>query len=467
MIYSFLFFLFLFLLIGTASVLKNRHTTVDYLLTDHATPPWIVGLSAVATNNSGYMFIGMIGYTYSYGLSSLWLLIGWVFGDFLISFLVHAKLRETSQKQNVHSYSAVLAFWQGKRQRILQMIGGLITILFLGTYAAAQFKAGSKALYALFGWEQQIGAILGCSIVILYCFIGGIRASLWTDVAQSFVMLIAMITLVSSGILELGGWGGFVYALEGVGDHYLALFPPDIEHSNFVVIGLFILGWFCAGVGVIGQPHIMLRYMALDDPSHIRQTRYYYYIWYLGFFALTIIAGLLARVYLVESASFDAELALPLLAMKLLNPVMTGLLLAGLFAATMSTADSQILTCTAALAHDFTKEEITSYPVVKFFTVCVGLIALGIALWGHDSVFLLVLLSWSVLGAAFAPLLILLCYNQKIEQWLACLMVVTSSVTALLFRELFPQVYEILPGMAAGFLVFMCLRGLQSRDLAT
>jgi sodium/proline symporter len=337
---SFGCFLLVFVAIGLLSVLRRQETGVDYLLCSHSVQPWLVALSAIATNNSGYMFIGMIGFTYTYGLSSIWLMIGWISGDFLASLLVHRKLRVTTEKQSTHSFAGALSTWHGSNYRLLRMLGGTITVLFLGTYAAAQLNAGSKALFVVFGWEYGVGAVVGAVIVLLYCFAGGIRASIWTDAAQSIVMIGAMATMLWMALERIGGWQGFGTALTNVSPQYMDWFPNDLFLAGWAGPVLFVAGWLFAGAAVIGQPHIMVRFMAMDDPDRMWRVRVYYYGWFTAFYAITICVGLAARLLLPETANFDAELALPTLAGQLLPPVLTGLVLAGLFAATISTADS-------------------------------------------------------------------------------------------------------------------------------
>ena len=167
------------------------------------------------------MFIGMIGFTYTYGLSSVWLMVGWIAGDFLMSLVVHKKLRVTTQQQQVHSFGGALSTWHGVDYRKLRLLSGILTVLLLGTYAAAQLNAGSKALYVLFGWEYGAGAIVGSVIVLLYCFAGGIRASIWTDAAQSAVMIGAMALLLWVALQEIGGWPAIVPALSEVSPDYM------------------------------------------------------------------------------------------------------------------------------------------------------------------------------------------------------------------------------------------------------
>ncbi len=458
MIVSFAFFLFIFITIGVLSTIVNRHTNVDYLLADHSVKPWLVALSAVATNNSGYMFIGMIGYTYSYGISSIWLMIGWIVGDFISSLLIHRKLRITAKNERVLSFAGAISKWGNFNYTKLRAYLGIITVIFLGIYAAAQLNAGSKALHVLFGWDYKIGAIIGAIIVLLYCFAGGIRASIWTDAAQSFVMIFAMGLLCIVAIMEIGGISDLITKTTNISDSYISLFPQNLEIDSFIGPLLFVMGWFFAGIGVVGQPHIMVRFMAMDQPNNIGKVRAYYYSFYSIFYILTILVGIAARLLLPDIDSFDAELALPTLANSLLPEILVGLILAGLFAATMSTADSQILSCTAAITRDFKDEKNPSYLITKLATVFVTFIALIIALYGSKSVFSLVLIAWSALAASFAPLLIIYVLDGKPSEKLAIAISVSGILTVILWKifGLDKYIYEIAPGILVGLLVFLC-----------
>jgi len=320
--------------------------------------PWLVCLAAVATNNSGYMFICVIGYTYVTGLASIWLMIGWISGDFLSSLYIHKKLRVATERTKEISYAGVLANWNGENFSQLRRIIGLVSLLFLTTYASAQLLAGSKALHVLFNWPLWYGAVIGAALVALYCLAGGIRASIWTDAAQSLVMIIAMIILLFTCVSSLGGWGESYNKLNAIED-YMNWFPKDLAVPGFLGAILFIVSWLFAGMSVVGQPHIMVRFMSLDDSEKIRRAKIYYYCWFIAFYCAATAVGLLSRVYFSDSQSFDAELALPMMAKALLSPPLVGLVLAGIFAATMSTADSLLLSCSATLTQDLVKESLT------------------------------------------------------------------------------------------------------------
>lgn len=458
-VYSFIFFLLVFVVIGASSSLKSKKSNDDYLLAGHSVSPWLAALSAVATNNSGYMFIGMIGYSYTSGLQSIWVIVAWLLGDFIISFFVHEKLRTNTEKQKLLSFGGVLSRWHGTDYRRLRMLVGIITIIFLGVYAAAQFKAGSKALHVLFGWDYKTGAIIGSVIVLIYCLSGGIRASIWTDAAQSFVMIISMGLLFFIGISNLGGFSTYFHKLQNVSPTYLDLFPSNLIFQNGFGIFLFVLGWVFGGFGVIGQPHIMIRFMAVDNPEHVTKTRMYYYLWYGLFCIFTLGVGFTSRLILTETSSFDAELALPMMSLQLLPEILVGVVLAGIFSATMSTADSQILSCSAAFSRDILPKEKNTLWVTKFSTAMVTVIALLIALYGTENVFHLVLISWGILGAAFGPLLFIYALNKRVSEMTAILMVVNGVLITLLWREfhLNSAMFEVAPGILSGLLTYALL----------
>ena len=463
---SFGFFLLVFLLIGFSSVLVGKKQSPDYLVAGRSVPPSLVGLSAVATNNSGYMFIGVIGYTYSTGLSAIWLMVGWILGDFLASTFVHRRLRQVAEQRQALTFPEILAGWGGQHFGVLQRLIGLVSVVFLGVYAAAQFNAGSKAMHVLFGWDYSIGAILGAVMVLFYCFSGGLRASIWTDAAQSLVMVVAMATMLWIGIQAAGGLQAALAGLQNVSPTHMDWFPRDLAFPGIAGPVMFVLGWMFAGFGVIGQPHVMVRFMALDNVRHLGRARLYYYLWFAGFYFLANGVGLVSRLLIPESG-FDAELALPMLAHDLLPPLAAGLVLAGLFAATISTADSLILSCSAALSRDLPPANWQSFTLTRYSTLLVIGMSLVIALYGPSSVFDLVIVAWAVLAAAFGPLLVVYALGGRPAQWLAVLMVVTGLLTVYVWRGagLSASVYEVMPAMLASGLVFIAASIFEQRVL--
>ena len=445
---------------GSLSVLKKKNTSLDYLLANQEIKPWLAAISAIATSNSGYMFIGQIGFTYVYGLQSVWLMFGLIFGDFISSLFVHKNLRKKSQELKVVSFANLVSKWHGANYKYVQLFGGVIILIFLSTYAAAQLNAGSKSMHILFGLDYRLGAIIGGIIVLLYCFSGGIRASIWTDAAQSLVMVIAMFLMVFFGIKELGGFSNFINELHNISPDYMKWFPSTEFSEFFLAPYMFIIGWFFSGVGVIGQPHVMVRFMTIDNTKNIPKTRIYYYTWYTLFYSLSILAAFVARLLIPETNNMDPELALPTLALNLLPEFFVGVVLAGIFAATMSTADSQIISCTASITNDLSFNKKNNYLTNKVVTLFVTVFVVTIAINDNKSVFNLVLMSWSTLACCFSPLLIINSLKQKISEVLSLMMMVIPLITLLVWRHfgLNNFIYEVAPGIMSGILTFFIFK---------
>ena len=462
---SFLLFLVLFLGVGLASAFRAKKSRTDYYLAGNEVKPWLAGLSAVATNNSGYMFIGVIGFTYATGLAAIWLMIGWILGDYVASMFVHRRLREATARTNEASFAAVIARWNGQRFAVWRRIAAIIMVVFLGAYAAAQISAGGKALQGVLGWNPKMGAVVVAGMVLAYSAAGGIRASIWTDAIQSFVMLAAMSLLFVVGVMGRGGIEATINDMAAI-PAFLDWFPSDLLLPGVAGMALFVLGWMFAGVSVIGQPHIMVRFMALDSPSNMVRARFWYYTYFTLFYALATGVGMLSRLYLPELGDLDPELALPTMAMELLHPALVGMILAGIFAATMSTADSLVLSCSAAVTHDLMSERQENPWVLKAATAFVTALALAIAVSETRSVFSLVILAWSTLASAFAPLLIIYAFRRRIGEMGAIAAMIIGVSVALYWRHLgwHADVYEGLPGILSGTLVAALLS--KSRDAA-
>ncbi|WP_413160711.1 sodium/proline symporter [Capilliphycus salinus ALCB114379] len=452
---GFIFFLLLFAGVGIYSATQKQNNTGDYLLASRSVNPWLTGLSAFATAHSGGMFISTIGFTYQAGISAGWLLLGWFLGDYIAWFFIHKPLREVSEENNSETIGSFLNN-NPRGNQFIAVISAVITILFLGAYAAAQLIAGGKALHAVFGWNYSLGIIVGAVIVVLYCFSGGIRASIWTDAVQSVVMMFSMLMLLIVAVAACGGIGELWTKLEQIDPTLINPIPPNLEFG----FGLFLLSWLVAGFGVVGQPHIMVRAMALDSAKNMGLTRNIYAVLYLIFSAAAIGVALAARVLIPDLISNgDPELALPKMAIQLLPSIWVGVILAGLFSAVVSTADSQILSCSAALSQDIFPETAHSYKLAKLATLMVTVIVLTIALASDKNMFALGVFAWSALASGLGPLLVLRVWKRPVTPIVGVAMMIGGITVAALWNGvlgLSNSIYEVLPGMMAGFLIYGC-----------
>jgi len=449
---------------GAMSIVRKKKTPQDYLIASRSVAPWLSALSTVATNNSGFMFIGMIAYTYRLGIESMWMMVGWIGGDLIAWLFVHPRLRHLSDRHEENTLPGLLGRGPGKPSRAITIAGGVITFLFLGVYAAAQLDAGSTALHALFGWDMWVGVVIGTVIVIIYSYAGGIRADIWTDAAQSFVMLVSMALIMIAGYMEIGGWSALMDNLEQQDPSLVEIFPDDLQLG----IPLFILGFFFAGFGSIGQPHLMTRIMAIESVQAIRRARIYYFLWFVPFFLASVGVGLYARAVMPDltqrpiAAGLEepTELALPLITMELLPQFFVGFALAGLFAATVSTADSQIIVCSGAMTHDVKPKWRDSYLASKIGTFTVTALALLIALFAPEGVFVLVLIAWSALGASLGSVLIIRLLGWPLNAPTALTMMTTALIVVIAWQlaGLDDDIFKLFPAMAAAFIVYACAR---------
>lgn len=498
---TFLTFIALFLGVGIYSGLHQTETTEDYLLASRNVNPWFTALSAIATGNSGFMFIGLIGFTYQVGVSTLWLSIGWLIGDWIAWFTVHQRLREISEVVGSETISAFLGHTlphhlpealrelsgepsrevpgnpsrevsgeisEGaiasatipplsgeSHSRWITIVSALITLFFLGAYAAAQLQAGSKALTVIFGWDYSVGVFLGAIVVAIYCLTGGIRASIWIGSVQAVIMIGSMLLLLGVALTTAGGVPELLSQLRTIDAALLSPIPVNLQFGFLP----FLLSWIVAGFGVVGQPHIMVRAMAIDSAENIQVARNVYLVLQTLFSVAAIAVGLASRVLLPDLMALggDVELALPELATYLLPGLLVGLVLAGLFSATLSTADAQVLSCSAALTQDIFPKAARSLVWVRVGTLCTILVVLAIALLGSDSVFTLVTFAWAALAAGLGPLMVIRTLQRPVRPAIGVTMILTGVAVALLWRFGFHwsgSLYEVLPGMVASSLVY-------------
>ena len=436
------------LLIGLSSARQAKASAADYFVASRSVPPWLVGLSAVATNNSGYMFIGLIGYTYAVGIQSVWLMVGWIAGDLIGSKVAHERMRDEAERVHANGIISLLARWGDTRNRSWQVLAALVSVVFLSTYAAAQISAGGKALEGMLDIPMAIGMGMVALVVIAYSIAGGMRASIWTDAVQSLLMVVSMVVLLLAAVNHLGGLQA-VFQQAGAIDGFLNPSPTNLDVPGFIGPLAFVVGWMFAGAAALGQPHIVSRFLALQNTRQMNQVRLWYYGYYLLFYCFATAVGLLSRLYFGESSGFDPEMALPNMARDLLPPWLAGLMLAGIFAATMSTADSLVLSCSSALTQDLPRHSSENRWLLKAATGFTTIFALGIGLWSEQSVFSLVVWAWGTLGAAFVPILIWQVLGAKLNS-LAMLVMSSTGVLATVAWKFygFPNtIYEGAVGM--------------------
>ena len=462
---SFLLFMCAFAGIGLASMWVKEDTTDDYLVAGRGMHPALAALSAVSTWNSGYMFIGFIGFTYTMGYSIIWIGLGSMIGQIVAWVWLYKFIQQAANERGVRSLSSLVSDVTGSPEAKLAAV---LSVLFLAVYAAAQLTSGGKALYVMLGWSEVIGILIGFVLVVAYCYAGGIRASIWTDAAQSSVMIIGSSLLCYVALGEVGGFSGLHDGLEGQNANLTSIVPADL---NFGVT-LWIFAFFLGGLSVAGQPQVVSRVMTLGTDEDRKTAMLWFFAWQTPFLIIMVIIGLASRV-VFTGADFDPELGLPMLAMETLGPFWVGLILASIFAATMSTADSQVLACTAAFTDDVMPEISQDHKKTKIVTLIIAAFATAISIFGlyvpgGDSVFALVVLAVYGLGSIFVPILIIRWAGYEPDTNHTMAMMLAALVTVILWSvsgfgdDIFPSV----PGMGAAFITHFMMNKLRSSDIS-
>ena len=466
LVLSFLFFMSIFAGVGLASMMVKEDTTDDYLVAGRGMHPALAALSAVSTWNSGYMFIGFIGFTYMLGFNIIWLAFLSTIGQVVAWAWLYKFIQEEGRERGVRSLSSLVADKAGAPEAKLAAV---LSVLFLSIYAAAQLTSGGKALYVMMGWDEMIGILIGFVLVVAYCYAGGIRASIWTDAAQSCVMIVGSTILCWIALQEVGGFGGLTEGLEAQDPILTKFFPPDLRFG----FSMWAFAFFLGGLGVAGQPQVVSRVMTLGSDSDRKQAMIWFFVWQTPFIILMLIIGLASRI-LFTASDFDPELGLPMMAMETMPQIGVGMILASIFAATMSTADSQVLACTAAITDDIKPEWSQDHKTTKRVTLVVAAFATmisigGLYVPGGDSVFKLVVLAVYGLGGIFIPLLIIRWMGYKPDTTHSIVMMISAFIgvivwTLLKFGDadgIFPSV----PGMGAAFIAHFVLNQIRSPEL--
>lgn len=461
---------FVFFLLGISSVIgflasrKSQKSEADYFLAGQNVSPYTLAFSSCASKYSGFFFAGFMGAAYTSGTLVIWLAMGLLLGHFLTYGFIVSRIQHINSGGWALSIAELISFWHGENRVWLRRLIGLLTLFFLSFYAAAQLKAGGKALGVALGQPLYVGVFLSTVIILFYCWSGGIRASIWTDVAQIIAMTLSMLLILVITVIREGGiinlFNSFIATAPGTDQ--VALIPQNLSIGGMPGWLLFFLGSLAFGVCTIGQPHIIIRAMAIQKPEDTKKFIFTNYILETIFVVISIMVGLSTRVILKDASSFDAELSLFLSAMQMLPGVLVGFILAGAFSSTLSTADSQILSCSASLMRDFPEPPNESLIMAKVGTVGIALLATIIALFGGGTIFSLVIFAFSGLGASIGSVLVLRLFNCSISEWGAIAVALTGGGTVVVWRllELRDYIHESFPGFVMAFLVYLIIRGL-------
>jgi sodium/proline symporter len=453
-LWSFLAYLTLVVAIGVwASRFSSRGMSA-YFLAGRGLNRWVVALSAVVSGRSSWLLLGLTGMAYVQGLSALWAAVGYVAVEFLLFWDYAGRLRRFSEARDCITLPDFFAARFADRGALRALIV-LVFLVFLPTYVGAQFAGGGKAFAAAFGMSQTTGLWLTAAIVLVYTVLGGFLAVSLTDMLQALFMVLALVVLPIVAITSAGGWGEVTATLD-----------PSMLDPMAIGAGA-LIGFVGIGLGSPGNPHILVRYMSIDDPAQLRASAVVATVWNAVMATGAVLTGVVGRALIpaVESLpGADKENLYTTLAANQLHPILYGVVLASVFAAIMSTTDSQLLVAASSVVRDVYEkllragEPVDQKKLVRLSRVVVVVLVVLSALLGMvggSVVFWFVLLAWAGLGAALGPTSILALYWSRTTRAGVIAGILAGGVTAAVWRVWRAELgglYELIPAFAAGTL---------------
>ncbi|KUI97611.1 sodium/proline symporter PutP [Vibrio sp. MEBiC08052] len=451
---TFIVYLIMMLAIGIYAYLRTKNST-DYFLGGRSLGPWPAALSAGASDMSGWLLLGLPGYAYAAGLESLWLAGGLLLGNWLNWFIAAKRLRTYSITTDAITIPEFLSRRFNDQSKLIQTISAFFVLLFFLFYTSSGLVAGGKLFETVFGLDYSTAVIIGTICVVSYTLFGGFLAVAWTDLVQGLLMaaalLIVPITVMQGGFAELSD------NLAQINPELLTIWH-GIDGKPLTAVAIISLAAW--GLGYFGQPHILARFQATRSNKDLRTARRIAIGWSALAMFGAVMVGLVGLVYTTNHPTLtleDGEKIFMLLVNAAFHPVIAGILLAAILAAIMSTADSQLLVCSSALAEDFYKQVIkkdaTSEQIVRvgrFSVMAVSILALVLAMTPDSSVLGLVSYAWAGFGAAFGPALVISLFWSRMNRNGALAGIVVGGVTIVVWKQLTGgifDVYEIVPGM--------------------
>jgi sodium/proline symporter len=445
--------------IGLWAWRKSTDDIGGYLLGGRRLSPSVAALSAGASDMSGWLLLGLPGAAFVAGLSASWIAIGLFAGALLNYIIVAPRLRVHTERTG--DSITIPEFFEKRfedRSHALRVIASLVIIIFFTLYTSSGVVAGGKLFESAFGADYELGLWLTVGVVVVYTLFGGFLAVSLTDFVQGCIMFVALVLLPAVAFSQLG-WE-FTGALEAA--------KPGAFDIMADMTALAIVSSLAWGLGYFGQPHIIVRFMAVRSVRDVPAMRNIGMTW-MGVALIGAVAtGLIGVTYVVRTGTplDDPETIFILLAETLFDPLITGFLLAALLAAIMSTISSQLLVSSSSLTEDFyrlyLRREASQRELVTVGRVCVLLVAL-VAIWlaydPDNTILGLVANAWAGFGAAFGPVVILSLTWKGLTRNGALAGIVVGAVTVLFWiyapvleggAALSSLLYEIVPGFVLG-----------------
>jgi len=436
---------------------KKTSSLSDYMIGGRGLGPMVTALSAGASDMSGWMLMGLPGAVYLTGISSIWIGIGLTFGAYLNYLLLAPRFRVYTEVAN--DSLTVPDYLENRfkdKSNMLRLVSGIIILVFFILYISSGIVAGGKLFVDTFKLTYTMGVIVTLSVVVLYTYFGGFLAVSLTDFFQGTLMFICLIVVPVVAYMNLGlDAGTFINKIQNIDP---ALFDMFRGTSISTIIGL--LAW---GLGYFGQPHIIVRFMAISSANELKSARRIGIGWMAIGLLGAVASGLIGLVYFTQHQSplSDPETVFLRLGDILFHPFITGIILSAVLAAIMSTLSSQLLVCSSSITKDFyltffnkKASEKQQMVIGRLAVVAIAAFATILAYMPNKTILSIVGQAWAGFGSSFGPVLLLSLYWKRMTKWGALSGMIVGGLTVIIWitTGLSSYLYEMIPGFALSIL---------------
>lgn len=469
-------YLILTLGIGFVFSKKNR-TTDDFYLGGRKLGPFVTAMSAEASDMSSWLLMGLPGVAYATGIAdAFWTAVGLAVGTYINWLVVARRLRRYSV---TCGNSTTLPIFFSNRYRddkkILSVIAAIIIIIFFVPYTASGFAACGKLFASLFGADYFTAMVISAIVIVGYTTLGGFLAASTTDFIQSIVMTLAIVTVLGFGVVTAGGIESVSANAQSMAGYFSLTAMHDSATGTATAYGpLTILSTLAWGLGYFGMPHVLLRFMAIENPEKLKLSRRVATIWVVISLGVAILIGIVGNAMskcgvipvLEDPETIIIAVATLISKHGVLAALLAGIILAGILAATMSTADSQLLAASSSVSQNIIKEvvfknlsEKASMIIARVTVVVISIIAAIIARNPNSSVFEIVSFAWAGFGAAFGPIVLLALFWKRSNKWGALAGMLTGGAMVFIWKFMVRpmggawNIYELLPAFVVAIVV--------------
>ena len=447
---------------------KKNESVDDFYLGGRKLGPFVTAMSAEASDMSSWLLMGLPGVAYLTGLAEAsWTAIGLAVGTYLNWLIVARRIRRYSHRLDAITVPQFFSKRWGDDRCLLSAIAALVIIIFFIPYTASGFSACGKLFSTLFGMDYVTAMLISAAVIVIYTVMGGFLAASFTDLIQSIIMTVALVVVLGFGVVQAGGVDAVMENARSMAG-YLSLssiHDPATGGSNpySVLTICSLLAW---GLGYFGMPHILVRFMAIEDENKLKLSRRVASSWVVISMGVAIVIGVVgsgmtragALEQLADSETIIVNIASLISQYGAIPALVAGVILAGILAATMSTADSQLLAASSSISQDlgsdFLKKNLTGkrgMVVARTVMVIISLIAAFLARDPNSSVFRVVSFAWAGFGAAFGPTMLMALFWKRSTKWGALAGMIVGGVMVFVWKFLIAPmggawaIYELLP----------------------